>query len=111
MEIKATLQKPYAGKDRLDFIVEQNHRNGYEIRETENALEAWGLTAEEQAVREKEAQKKAIIAELDVIDLKEIRPIAAKAAGIATEEDLAILANLEEQKAVKRQQLKDLQGE
>lgn len=111
MEIKATLNKPYTDNQRVDFIVTQNHQHGYEIKETEEALEAWGYTAEEIAAQEKEAQKKSIIAELDAIDLKEIRPIAAKAAGIATEEDLAILANLEEQKAIKRQQLKDLQGE
>ena len=26
MEIKATLQKPYTDKQRMDFIVEQNHK-------------------------------------------------------------------------------------
>lgn len=47
MEIKATLEKPYTENERLDFIVEQNHNNGYEIKETETALEAWGYTEEE----------------------------------------------------------------
>lgn len=47
MELKAKLDKPYTKAQRLDFIVEQNHRYGYEIRETENALEAWGKTEEE----------------------------------------------------------------
>ena len=47
MEIKAELKKPYIEQQRLDFIVEQNHQNGYEIRETETALEAWGYTEEE----------------------------------------------------------------
>ena len=47
MEIKATLQKPYEESARLDFIVKQNHQNGYEIKETELALEAWGYTQEE----------------------------------------------------------------
>lgn len=42
MEIKATLQKPYEEKDRLDFIVAQNHVKGYLIKETDTALEAWG---------------------------------------------------------------------
>ena len=48
MEIKAQLLKPYTEQERMDFIVEQNHRNSYEIKETETALEAWGYTEEEQ---------------------------------------------------------------
>lgn len=48
MEIKATLQKPYTEDERLNFIVEENHNLGYEIRETEEALEAWGYTEEEK---------------------------------------------------------------
>ena len=47
MEIKAELKQPYTENERLDFIVEQNHKNGYEIRETETALEAWGYSEEE----------------------------------------------------------------
>ena len=54
MEIKATLNKPYTEKERIDFIVEQNHNNGYEIRETETAIEAWGYTDEEKAKAERE---------------------------------------------------------
>ena len=42
MEIKATLNKPYIDKERIDFIVQYNHNLGYEIKETEVALEAWG---------------------------------------------------------------------
>lgn len=38
MEIKATLNKPYTDKERCDFIVENNHNNGYEIQDTEEAL-------------------------------------------------------------------------
>lgn len=108
MEIKATLNKPYNEEERISFIVEQNHQNGYEIKETEKALEAWGLTAEEVADREKKARKQELMAQLDALDLKEIRSLAAKAAGTATDEDIAILADLEEQKAIKRQELKEL---
>jgi len=54
MEIKATLIKPYDDKRREDFIVENNHQNGYEIRETETALEAWGYTEQEEAQQEAE---------------------------------------------------------
>lgn len=53
MEIKATLNKPYTEDERADFIVEQNHQNGYEIKETEEALEAWGLTEEEAEEQER----------------------------------------------------------
>ena len=58
MEIKATLQKPYTEQERIEFIVEQNHRLNYEIRETEEELQAWGYTQEEidQQERERIAQ-------------------------------------------------------
>lgn len=54
MEIKATLQKPYTKDEYMDFIVEQNHHLGYEIRETENSLQAWGYTEEEQFIKAKQ---------------------------------------------------------
>ena len=54
MEIKSELKQPYTENEKFDFIVEQNHKNGYEIRETETALEAWGLTKEEIQVQERE---------------------------------------------------------
>ena len=54
MEIKAELLKPYTDKERMDFIVEQNHNNSYEIREAETALEAWGYTEVEKQEQERE---------------------------------------------------------
>lgn len=42
MEIKNTLKKPYSENQRIDFIVENNHKLGYEIKETDEELEAWG---------------------------------------------------------------------
>lgn len=54
MEIKAQLYKPYTEKEQLDFIVENNHQHGYEIKETEVAIEAWGYTEEEIAEQEAE---------------------------------------------------------
>ena len=39
MEIKAELKQPYTEKERMDFIVEQNHQKGYEIREVETTYE------------------------------------------------------------------------
>jgi len=56
MEIKAKLLKPFSTRERSDFITVNNHRKGYEIKETDESLEAWGLTAEEQ--EEKNLQDK-----------------------------------------------------
>ena len=64
MELKTKLDKPYTDKQRLDFIVENNHQKGYEIKETDTALEAWGLTAEEKSKAEEKARKDNRIAEL-----------------------------------------------
>lgn len=72
---------------------------------------AWyvaGYAPEEPEAEKKAKRKKELIAELAELDLKQIRSLAAKAAGTATDEDIAVLADLEEQKAIKRQELKDL---
>ena len=54
MEIKARLLQPITGGQRLEFIVEYNHNLGYEIKETEEAIEAWWYTEEELAQQERE---------------------------------------------------------
>ncbi len=64
MEVKATLEKPYTERERIDFIVINNYQQGYEIKETNNALEAWGFTEEEllanaKQVKYNEANEKA----------------------------------------------------
>ena len=64
MEIKVKLNKPYTAKQRADFIVENNHNKGYEIRETADGLEAWGLTNEEQEQAKEKSVKEARVAEL-----------------------------------------------
>lgn len=111
MEIKATLNKPYTDNQRIYFIVTQNHQKGYEIKETETALEAWGYTEEEKQAQAKEARKKKLIAEMDALDLKCIRALRAIQAGTGTDDDTARLAELEEQAGDIRQQIQDLQGE
>lgn len=60
MEIKAYINKPYTENQRIDFIVENNHKSGYEIRETDEQLQAWGYTAEEieQQEEQKEQERK-----------------------------------------------------
>ena len=53
MEIKAILQKPYTENERMDFIVEYNHNQGFVIEETETELQALDYTDEEVAQQEK----------------------------------------------------------
>ena len=108
MEIKATLNKPYTDKQRTDFIVSENHQKGYQIKETETALEAWGFTEEEKAAQQKQAHKTELIAQLDDLDLKAIRALRALSAGVGTVEDKAKLEELESQAAEIRRQIKEL---
>jgi len=75
MEIKAQLDKPYTEKQRMDFIVSQNHQLGYEIKETDTALQSWGLTEEEKQEQEKQARKQEIetkISELEKMSLNDL---------------------------------------
>ena len=74
----------------MDFIVDNNHKLGYEIKEAETELQAWGYTEEE-----KEQQEKARILELSMtrsdffdgmimafgLDSKELRVIVENVLG------------------------------
>lgn len=75
MEIKAKLVKPYTEIERENFIVEQNHNLGYEIIETETALEALGKTEEELQEIKKENTKFQIEKQLEELDKKRIRAV------------------------------------
>lgn len=75
MEIKTSLNKPYTQKEKMDFIVQQNHNLGYNIVETDTALEAWGKTEEEIQTEENENKKLEIQKQLDDIDKKRIRAV------------------------------------
>ena len=77
MEIKNEMKKPYTENDKLNFIVKQNHILGYEIKETENSLQAWGKTENEILTEKKEIQIREIKEQLNEIDLKSIRPARA----------------------------------
>ena len=68
MEIKAKLIKPYTEQERMDFIVEQNHQKGYEIKETETSIEAWGYTEEEKQTQERERLDKLSMTRGDVFE-------------------------------------------
>ncbi len=52
MEIKAELLKPYTNEQRIKFIVENNHKLGYVIEETDKALLALGKTEAEKELDE-----------------------------------------------------------
>ena len=54
MEIKATLQKPCTEEERMNFVVQYNHNQGYLIDEKEDYLQALGYTEEEIAQQERE---------------------------------------------------------
>ena len=105
MEIKAELDKPYTEEQKLNFIVEQNHNNGYEIRETETALEAWGYTTEEL-----EQQEKTRIAQLSMTGADVERAIY-QAKGIDFEDILTLVKNQENSEQTSNIDLKALKIE
>lgn len=75
MEIKTSLNKPYTEKEKIDFIVQQNHNLGYNIVKTDTALEAWGKTEEEIQAEENKNKKLEIQKKLDELDKKRIRAV------------------------------------
>ena len=54
MEIKVELLKPYTDEQKIKFIVENNHKKGYTIEETETSLIALGMTEEEKQAQEQQ---------------------------------------------------------
>lgn len=48
MIVIAKLEKPYKDSERISFIVNYNHQLGYQINETEDALEALGYDDDER---------------------------------------------------------------
>ena len=83
MEIIAKLNKPCTETERMNFIVEQNHQKGYEIKETEDELQAWGYTQKEKDEQEKERISKLSLTKREVLlalfDDKGITPEQIKA--------------------------------
>lgn len=54
MEIKSELLKPYTEQEKINFVVEQNHKLGYIIEEQEDKLVALGYTEQEKLKQEQE---------------------------------------------------------
>ena len=52
MEIKAELKQPYTEQEKINFIVEQNHKLGYIIEKLEDKLVAFGYTEQEKLQKE-----------------------------------------------------------
>lgn len=67
------------------------------------------LTDEEVLVKQKEARKKELIAELDALDLKCIRALRAIQSGKSTDADTVILADFEKEAETIRKQLRNLE--
>lgn len=85
MELKAEILKPYTEEARKNFIVEQNHKQGYEIKESETSLEAWGYTTEELA--QKEAERIAMLS----LTAADVERAIYKAKGIDFEDVIALV--------------------
>lgn len=109
MEIKYTLKRPFTKEEKFDFIVKHNHQEGLEIKETDEALEAWGLTEEEIAKKQREERINELKGKLKEIDEKSARSMRAVLADTATAEDRAYLAQLETQAEAYRAEIKQLQ--
>ena len=54
MEIRAELSKPYTDEQRIRFIVENNHKKGYVIKESATSLVALGMTEDEKTQEEQQ---------------------------------------------------------
>lgn len=107
MEKKAEILKPYTKKQRLDFIVEENHQKGFEIRETDAALEAWGLTDSEIAEQEKQEEINRLKDELAETDYKIIKCSEYNLAGVALPYDIA---ELHARRQALRDRINELEG-
>lgn len=84
MEIKAKLIKPYTEQERMDFIVEQNHKLGYTIEEQADKIVALGKTQEEIEKEREERLNHLTCTALDIVAL-------VKTLGLADTEILQFL--------------------
>lgn len=84
MEIKATLNKPYTEEERINFIVEQNHKLGYTIEEQADKIVALGKTQEEIVKEQEDRINHLTCTALDLITF-------IKSLGLTDEQILAYL--------------------
>lgn len=69
------LNKPYTENERLNFIVEYNHKKGYKIETRAEKLVALGYTTEEIAQQNEIKRKNEIQKQLEELDKKRIRAV------------------------------------
>ena len=108
MEVKATLMKPFSGKERADFIFENNIEHGYFITEFDDRLEASWYTEEELEEKRIQDEKnrqiehyKELLAQSDYQAIK-------YAEGWLTEEEYAPIKALRQSY---REAINELEGE
>lgn len=68
MEIKAEIKQPYSINQRTNFIVKYNHQLGYEIRENDDTIQAWGYDDAEKQQQERERLDKLSMTRGDVFE-------------------------------------------
>lgn len=101
------LEKPFTNKQRADFIVEHD---GLRAIETDEALIL--LEHEEDEMYQELQKEQKIIklkTQLEVIDSKKMRSTSAIALGIATQDDIDYLTNLEAQAEKIREEIRRIQ--
>lgn len=92
MEIKAQLNKPYTEQEKINFIVQQNHKMGYVIEEQKDKLVALGYTDEEKTQEERERINNLSMTRGDVFEAL----ILAKGLGKAQIRTMIELAELDD---------------
>ena len=104
MEIKDKLNKPYTEKQRLDFIVKNNHNLGYEIEETDDALLAI-YNEPPPPTYEEQRQKR------EVAYTQEVDPITCHISRLADEEQTPEIeqeiAELKQERSAKVEEIKE----
>ena len=74
------------------------------------AMQTQAQVDAEAAKQAREAERSAILAELDALDRRSARALRAVVAGTATEEDKAKLAKIEDEAVALRARLAELEG-
>lgn len=92
MKIIAEIKQPYSSNQRTNFIVKYNHQLGYEIRENDDAIQAWGYDDAEKQQQERERLDKLSMKRGDVFEAL----ILAKGLGKAQIRSMIEQAELDE---------------
>lgn len=91
MIVVAELKKPCTDKERANFIVENNHQKGYQIKETKIHIQAWGFTEEELKEQKKQQEEQQAQAEYEQSRLPNVEETLMDLAMIDEEYDNSLL--------------------